>query len=95
MARKRFTTEQIIGLLREAEDRLGQGQAIGTICQGLNISEQSYYRWRRDYGDLKWDQARRCKKTPSHLAMSKDAMKAKDTAGCVKRMEAAHRVMGF
>ena len=48
MARKRFTTEQIIGLLREAEVRLGQGQAIGTICRGIGISEQSYYRWRRD-----------------------------------------------
>ena len=58
MARKRFTTEQIIGLLREAEVRLGQGQAI---CRGLNISEQSYYRWRRDYGGLKLDQAKRLK----------------------------------
>ena len=61
MARKRFTTEQIIGLLREAEVRLGQGQAIGTICRSLNISEQSYYRWRRDYGGLKLDQAKRLK----------------------------------
>ena len=43
MARKRYTTEQIIGLLREAEVRLGQGQAIGTICRGFGISEQSYY----------------------------------------------------
>ena len=42
MARKRYTTEQIIGLLREAEVRLGQGQAIGTICRGIGISEQSY-----------------------------------------------------
>ena len=48
MAGKRFTTEQIIKLLREAEVRLGQGQAMGIICRGLNISEQSYYRWRRD-----------------------------------------------
>ena len=61
MARKRFTTEQIIGLLREAEVRLGQGQAIGTICRGIGISEQSYYRWRRDYGGLKLDQAKRLK----------------------------------
>ena len=53
MARKRSTTEQIIGLLREAEVRLGQGQAIGTICRGFGISEQSYYRWRREYGGLK------------------------------------------
>ena len=48
MARKRFTTEQIIGMLREAEVRLSQGQSIGLICKGLSISEQSYYRWRRD-----------------------------------------------
>lgn len=52
MARKRFTTEQIIGMLREAEVRLGQGQSIGLICKGLSISEQSDYRWRRDYGGL-------------------------------------------
>jgi putative transposase len=61
MARKRFTTEQIIGMLREAEVRLAQGQSIGLICKGLGISEQSYYRWRRDYGGLKLDQARRLK----------------------------------
>lgn len=61
MARKRFTTEQIIGLLREAEVGLGQGQAIGTICRCLGISEQSYYRWRRDYGGLKLDQGKRLK----------------------------------
>ena len=56
-----ITTEQIIGLLREAEVRLGQGQAISTICRGIGISEQSYYRWRRDYGGLKLDQAKRLK----------------------------------
>ena len=38
MARKRFTTEQIIGLLREAEVRLGQGQPIGTVCRGIGVS---------------------------------------------------------
>lgn len=61
MARKCYTTERIIGLLREAEVRLGQGQAIGTICRGMGISEQSYYRWRREYGGLKLDQAKRLK----------------------------------
>jgi putative transposase len=61
MARKRFTTESIIGMLREAEVRLAQGQTIGAICKHLGISEQSYYRWRRDYGGLKLDQARRMK----------------------------------
>jgi transposase-like protein len=61
MARKRFSTEQIIEMLREAEVRLSQGQTIGVICKGLGISEQSYYRWRRDYGGLKLDQAKRLK----------------------------------
>ena len=61
MARKRYTTEQIIGLLREAEVRLSQGQTIGTICRSFGVSEQSYYRWRREYGGLKLDQAKRLK----------------------------------
>ncbi len=59
MARKRYTTEQIIGMLREAEVRLSQGETVGEICRSLSISEQSYYRWRRDYGGLKLDQAKR------------------------------------
>ena len=50
MARKRFTTEQIIGLLREAEVRLSRGQAIGTVCRSIGVSQQSYYRWRCEYG---------------------------------------------
>ena len=61
MSRKRYTAEQIIGLLREAEVRLSQGEKIGMICRTLGISEQSYYRWRREYGGLKVDQAKRLK----------------------------------
>ena len=61
MSRKRFSAEQIIGHLREAEVRLAQGQTVGEICRQIGISEQSYYRWRREYGGLKLDQARRLK----------------------------------
>ena len=61
MARKDYTPEQAIGMLREAEVRLSQGEKIGKISRGLGISEQSYYRWRRLYGGLKVDQARRLK----------------------------------
>jgi len=61
MSRKRYTPEQIIGLLREAEVRLSQGEKVGVICRVLGISEQSYYRWRREYGGLKVDQAKRLK----------------------------------
>ena len=61
MAPKRYTTEQIISLLREAEVRLSRGETIGGICRSLSISEQSYYRWRREYGGLKLNQAKRFK----------------------------------
>ncbi len=50
MARKDYTPEQAIGMLREAEVRLSQGEKIGKICRALGISEQSYYRWRRRQG---------------------------------------------
>ena len=61
MSRKRFTAEKIIGMLREAEVALAQGKKIGEVCRSLGISEQSYYRWRRDYGGLKTTQAKRIK----------------------------------
>jgi transposase-like protein len=61
MARKRYTTEQIISLLRAAEVRRRRGEKAGAICRSLSISEQSYYRWRREYGGLKLNQAKRLK----------------------------------
>ena len=53
--------EEIIQALREAEVRLGQGETVGKICRGFGISEQTYYKWRREYGGLKLDQAKRLK----------------------------------
>ena len=61
MSRKRFTSEKIIGMLRESEVALAQGKKIGEVCRSLGISEQSYFRWRRDYGGLKTTQAKRIK----------------------------------
>ena len=61
MPRKRFTTEQVIAKLREAEVGLAQGQAVPEICRKLGISEQTYYRWRKEYGGLRLDQAKRLK----------------------------------
>jgi len=61
MSRKRFSMEQIINHLREAEVLLAQGKTVGEICRQIGVSEQSYYRWRREYGGLKVDQARRLK----------------------------------
>ena len=61
MSRKRFTAEKIIGMLRESEAAPAQGKKIGEVCRSLGISEQSYYRWRREYGGLKTTQAKRIK----------------------------------
>ena len=61
MARKRFTAEQIISKLREAEVALAQGQNVGQVCKRIGVSEQTYYRWRKEYGGLRLDQAKRLK----------------------------------
>lgn len=61
MARKGRSTEEIIAALREAEVKLGQGETVGKICRGLGVSEQTYYKWRREYGGLKIDQVKRLK----------------------------------
>ena len=61
MPRKRFSVEQIINHLREAEVLLARDQTVGEVCRHIGVSEQSYYRWRREYGGLKLDQARRLK----------------------------------
>ncbi len=61
MSRKRHTAEQIIGKLREAEVGLANGQTVLEVCRTLGISEQTYYRWRKEYGGLKVEQARRFK----------------------------------
>jgi putative transposase len=61
MSRKRFTSEQIIGILREAEVLQSQGMIISEISRKLSISEQTYYRWRKDYGGMRVDQAKRLK----------------------------------
>ena len=61
MSRKRYTPEQIIGMLREAEVRLSQGQSVSEVCRGFGVSDQSYYRWRREYGGMEVSQAHRLK----------------------------------
>ena len=61
MNRKRYTPEQIIRMLREAEVGLSQGQTVGQVCRTLGIAEQTFYRWRREYGGLKVEQAKRLK----------------------------------
>ena len=61
MARKIFTTEQIISKLREAEVELGRGATVPLVCKKLGVTEGTYYRWRQEYGGMRLDQVRRLK----------------------------------
>src|SRR3546814_17685822 len=61
MGRQRFTPEQIIAKLREADVLVGRGSTAVEACRQIGISEQALYRWRKEYGGLKVDQARRLK----------------------------------
>jgi len=61
MKRIRHSPEQIIRKLREADGMLSAGRTIGEICQKLEISEQTFHRWRNQYGGMKADDAKRLK----------------------------------
>ena len=61
MVRKGFKPEQIIGKLREAEVLLRQGSTVGEASRKLGVTEQTYYRWRREYGGMRVEQAKRLK----------------------------------
>ncbi len=61
MPRKRYSTEQIVTKLRQAEVELGGGLRTSEMCKKLGVSEQTYYRWRKEYGGLRLDQAKRLK----------------------------------
>ena len=61
MGRMRHKAEQIIAKLREAEIELAKGQKTADVIRKLGITEQTYYRWRKEYGGLRVDQARRLK----------------------------------
>jgi putative transposase len=74
MGRKRYNPEQIIGMLREAEVAMAQGQTVGQVCRSLGIVEQTLYRWRREYGGLKIEQAKRLKALEQENARLKRAV---------------------
>lgn len=61
MAKKRYTPEQIVAKIREADIELAKGQTTPQVCKKLGVSEQTYYRWRREYGGLRLEQAKRLK----------------------------------
>ncbi len=61
MGRRHFKPEQIIHMLREAEIKLAGGKKIGEVCRELRLSEQSDYRWRKEYGGMQVSQAKKLK----------------------------------
>ena len=61
MKGKRFSAEQIVNKLRQAEVVLAQGRTVAQACKAIGMTEQTYYRWRKEYGGLKTDQAKRLK----------------------------------
>ena len=71
MARQRHTAEDIISKLREAEVGLAKGMAVPEVCRKLGVSEQTYYRWRKEYGGLTRDQAKRLRELEQENARLK------------------------
>ena len=60
--RKRHSPEQIVRMLRDADAMLAAGKTIGEVCQVLEVSEQTFHRWRNQYGGMKAEEAKRLKK---------------------------------
>ena len=74
MGRRRHQLEEIIGKLREAEIVLSQGGSVADASRRIGVTEQTYYRWRKEYGGLKMDQARRMKELERENARLRQAV---------------------
>jgi putative transposase len=61
MAKKTFSAEDIINKLREAEVLISQGKTVAEVCKAIGVTDQTYYRWKKEYGGMRTDQARRLK----------------------------------
>ena len=71
MGRKRFTVESIVRVLREAEVELSSGLSVSQVAKKLGITDQTYYRWRKEYGGLRTNQAHRLKELEKENARLK------------------------
>lgn len=74
MAKKKHTAEQIIGHLRQAEVMLGQGKSVEEVLRTLGVSGNTYYRWRKEFGGMGTDQAKRLKELEAENARLKRAV---------------------
>jgi putative transposase len=74
MARKRYLAEEIIGKLREAEVLLAEGMKVPEVVRRLGVQRVTYYRWRKEYGGMRVDQAKRLKELEQENARLKKAV---------------------
>jgi putative transposase len=89
MAKQRHTPEQIIGKLREAEVEIAKGGSVAAACKKIAVTEQGYYRWRREYGGLKVDQAKRLKELEGENARLKRLLAEAELDKAILREAAA------
>jgi transposase-like protein len=71
VGRKRHSAEEVINKLRQADVELGKGNTVAGVCKLLGVSEQTYFRWRKEYGLLKVDQTKRFKELEQENARLK------------------------
>ena len=71
MAKKRHTAEEIVNKLRRADVELAKGQSVAAVCKLIEVTEATYYRWRREYGGMKVSQAKRLKELEKENARLK------------------------
>lgn len=74
MPKKRYNAEEIIHKLREVDVLLSQGKSVSQACKQIGVSDQTYYRWRKSYGGMKVDQAKRLKELEAENARLKRAV---------------------
>ncbi len=74
MPKKRYNAEEIIHKLREADVLLGQGNTVSQVCKQIGVTDQTYYRWRKGYGGMRVDQAKRLKELETENARLKRAV---------------------
>lgn len=74
MAKKRYPAEEIIHKLREADVLLAQGKPVTEVCRALGVTDVTYYRWRKEYGGLKVEQAKRLKELEQENARLRRAV---------------------
>ena len=74
MPKKQYNAEEIIHKLREADVLLGQGNTVSQVCKQIGVTDQTYYRWRKGYGGMRVDQAKRLKELETENARLKRAV---------------------